>query len=133
MQNLSSEDIDSLNIRDFYDYVNQLAAVSAIQRRPGTGTLFMRGISDGGNGNNQSLQGPSVATYLDDSPVTMISDNLEVHMADIIERVEALVGPQGTLYGAASQAGSLKIITKNLIQSSMRALTQFLSILRAVI
>ena len=111
VQNLSSDAIESLNIRDFYDYVNQLAAVSAIQRRPGTGTLFMRGISDGGNGNNQSLQGPSVATYLDDSPVTMISDNLEVHMYDI-ERVEALVGPQGTLYGAASQAGSLKIITK---------------------
>lgn len=109
--NLSSDDLESLNIRDFYDYVNQLPSVQAIQRRPGDGTLFMRGISDGGSGNNQSLQGSSVATYLDETPVTMISDNLEVHMYDI-ERVEALAGPQGTLYGAASQAGNLKIITK---------------------
>ena len=66
----------------------------------------MRGISDGGNV-NQSLQGPAVAIYLDESPVTMIGDNLDVHVYDI-ERVESLTGPQGTLYGAASQAGNLK-------------------------
>ena len=40
----------------------------------------------------------------------MIGDNLDVHVYDI-ERIEALSGPQGTLYGAASQAGNLKIIT----------------------
>ncbi len=74
------------------------------------GQIFMRGISDGGN-SNQSLQGPAVAIYLDESPVTMIGDNLDVHVYDI-ERVESLSGPQGTLYGAASQAGNLKIITK---------------------
>ena len=52
-----------------------------------------------------------MAIYLDESPVTMIGDNLDVHVYDI-ERVESLTGPQGTLYGAASQAGNLKIITK---------------------
>ena len=107
---LSSDELDSLNIKDFADYVLQLPAASAVQRRPGQGQIFMRGISDGGN-NNQSLQGPAVAIYLDESPVTMIGDNLDVHVYDI-ERVESLTGPQGTLYGAASQAGNLKIITK---------------------
>tara|TARA_A100000164_G_scaffold84026_1_gene71773 strand:+ start:410 stop:2677 length:2268 start_codon:yes stop_codon:yes gene_type:complete len=107
---LSSDELDALNIRDFADYVLQLPSVSAVQRRPGQGQIFMRGISDEGQ-TNQSLQGPSVAIYLDESPVTMIGDNLDVHVYDI-ERVEALSGPQGTLYGAASQAGNLKIITK---------------------
>ena len=107
---LSSDELDSLNIKDFADYVLQLPAASAVQRRPGQGQIFMRGISDGGNV-NQSLQGPAVAIYLDESPVTMIGDNLDVHVYDI-ERVESLTGPQGTLYGAASQAGNLKIITK---------------------
>jgi len=107
---LSSDELDALNIKDFADYVLQLPAASAVQRRPGQGQIFMRGISDGGN-NNQSLQGPAVAIYLDESPVTMIGDNLDVHVYDI-ERVESLTGPQGTLYGAASQAGNLKIITK---------------------
>ena len=107
---LSSDELDALNIKDFADYVLQLPAASAVQRRPGQGQIFMRGISDGGN-SNQSLQGPAVAIYLDESPVTMIGDNLDVHVYDI-ERVESLTGPQGTLYGAASQAGNLKIITK---------------------
>ena len=107
---LSADELESLNIKDFADYVLQLPSVSAIQRRPGMGQIFMRGISDGGN-SNQSLQGPAVAIYLDESPVTMIGDNLDVHVYDI-ERVESLSGPQGTLYGAASQAGNLKIITK---------------------
>ena len=106
---LSATELDNLNIKDFADYVLQLPSVSATQRRPGQGQIFMRGISDGGN-NNQSLQGPAVAIYLDESPVTMIGDNLDVHVYDI-ERIEALSGPQGTLYGAASQAGNLKIIT----------------------
>ena len=108
---LSASELDALNIKDFADYVLQLPSASATQRRPGQGQIFMRGISDGGN-SNQSLQGPAVAIYLDESPVTMIGDNLDVHVYDI-ERVEALSGPQGTLYGAASQAGNLKIITKN--------------------
>ena len=107
---LSASELDALNIKDFADYVLQLPSASATQRRPGQGQIFMRGISDGGN-SNQSLQGPAVAIYLDESPVTMIGDNLDVHVYDI-ERVEALSGPQGTLYGAASQAGNLKIITK---------------------
>ena len=106
---LSNEDLNNLNIKDFSDYVLQLPSVSAIQRRPGMGQIFMRGISDGGN-SNQSLQGPAVAIYLDESPVTMIGDNLDVHVYDI-ERIESLSGPQGTLYGAASQAGNLRIIT----------------------
>lgn len=106
---LSNEDLNNLNIKDFSDYVLQLPSVSAVQRRPGMGQIFMRGISDGGNA-NQSLQGPAVAIYLDESPVTMIGDNLDVHVYDI-ERIESLSGPQGTLYGAASQAGNLRIIT----------------------
>ena len=107
---LTEQALNDLNIKDFADYVMQLPSVSSIQRRPGMGQLFMRGISDGGN-SNQSLQGPAVAIYVDDSPVTAIGDNLDIHIYDI-ERIEALSGPQGTLYGAASQAGNLRIITK---------------------
>tara|TARA_R110002110_G_scaffold205066_7_gene417136 strand:+ start:275407 stop:277632 length:2226 start_codon:yes stop_codon:yes gene_type:complete len=107
---LSQDDLDSLNITNFQDYVMQMPSVSFTQRRPGQASLFMRGISDGGNG-NQSLQGPSVAVYLDEQPVTAIGFNLDVHVYDI-ERIEVLMGPQGTLYGAASQAGNLRIITK---------------------
>ncbi|WP_082850205.1 TonB-dependent receptor [Halioglobus sp. HI00S01] len=106
---LGQSDLDDLNITNFQDYVMQLPSVSFAQRRPGQANLFMRGISDGGNG-NQSLQGPSVAIYLNEQPVTAIGFNLDVHVYDV-ERIEVLMGPQGTLYGAASQAGNLRIIT----------------------
>lgn len=106
---LDESALDNLNITSFQDYVMQMPSVSFSQRRPGQASLFMRGISEGGN-TNQSLQGPSVAIYLNEQPVTAIGFNLDVHIYDV-ERIEVLMGPQGTLYGAASQAGNLRIIT----------------------
>jgi outer membrane receptor protein involved in Fe transport len=38
------------------------------------------------------------------------SGAVDVHLYDIA-RVEALAGPQGTLYGASSEAGTIRIIT----------------------
>lgn len=110
MNAINSDQLDALNVTNFGDYVAQIPSVSFTQRRPGQAQLFMRGISDGGN-SNQSLQGPAVAIYLDEQPVTAIGLNLDVHVYDV-ERIEVLMGPQGTLYGAASQAGNLRIITK---------------------
>ena len=107
---MSSKQLEDLNIKNFEDYVLQVPSLSFTQRRPGEAQLFMRGISDGGN-NNLSLQGPAVAVYLDEQPVTATGINLDVHIYDV-ERIEVLMGPQGTLYGAASESGNLKIITK---------------------
>ena len=69
----------------------------------------MRGIATGGDGQATTSQ-PSVGMYLDEQPITTIQGNLDVHLYDIA-RVEALAGPQGTLYGASSQAGTIRIIT----------------------
>jgi outer membrane receptor protein involved in Fe transport len=48
--------------------------------------------------------------YLDEQPITTIQGALDIHMYDIA-RIEALSGPQGTLYGASSQSGTIRIIT----------------------
>ena len=48
---------------------------------------------------------------MDEQPITTIQGALDIHMYDI-ERVEALAGPQGTLYGANSQSGTVRIITR---------------------
>ena len=53
---------------------------------------------------------PSVGSYLDEQPVTTIGGTLDVHIYDIA-RIESLAGPQGTLYGASSEAGTIRIIT----------------------
>jgi iron complex outermembrane recepter protein len=75
----------------------------------GFSAVYMRGIATGGDGQATTSQ-PSVGMYLDEQPITTIQGNLDVHLYDIA-RVEALAGPQGTLYGASSQAGTIRIIT----------------------
>ena len=71
--------------------------------------VYMRGVATGGDGNHSGSL-PSVGTYLDEQPVTTIGGTLDVHIYDIA-RIESLAGPQGTLYGASSQAGTIRIIT----------------------
>ena len=75
----------------------------------GFAAVYMRGVATGGDGQAITSQ-PSVGMYLDEQPITTIQGNLDIHLYDI-ERVEALAGPQGTLYGASSQAGTIRIIT----------------------
>src|SRR6202012_1391880 len=53
---------------------------------------------------------PTTGLYLDETPVTTIGNSLDLHVYDV-ERVEALAGPQGTLYGASSLSGTLRILT----------------------
>jgi iron complex outermembrane receptor protein len=77
--------------------------------QPGTSHVYMRGVVSGGDGNHSGSQ-PSVGTYLDEQPVTTIDGTVDVHVYDI-QRIEVLEGPQGTLYGASSEAGTIRIIT----------------------
>ena len=66
-------------------------------------------VASGGDGNHTGSL-PSVGFYLDEQPDTTIGGTLDVHIYDIA-RIESLAGPQGTLYGASSQAGTIRIIT----------------------
>ncbi len=106
---LGTEKLEQLNVQDFADYVKYLPSVSYQSTGPGFSRVFMRGVSSGDNGNHSGPL-PSVGVYLDEQPVTTIQGSLDIHVYDI-ERVEALAGPQGTLYGASSEAGTLRIIT----------------------
>src|SRR6185312_3814703 len=76
---------------------------------PGFGHVIIRGISSDSTFNHSGPL-PTVGTYLDEQPVTTIQGALDLHIYDI-ERVEVLSGPQGTLYGASSEAGTIRVIT----------------------
>ena len=110
IQAIDTKKLSQLNITSFNDYVKFIPSLQANQGGPpNTNIIYMRGVSDGGNGNHSGPQ-PSVGTYLDELPVTTIGGTLDVHIYDIA-RIEVLPGPQGTLYGASSEAGTLRIIT----------------------
>jgi outer membrane receptor protein involved in Fe transport len=101
--------LEELGIENFNDYALMLPSVSFQSAGPGLSQIYMRGASDGGDGNASGSQ-PGVAMYLDEQPVTAIGRNLDLHVYDI-ERIEALAGPQSTLFGASSQSGTIRIIT----------------------
>lgn len=109
VQAIGTRRLDQLNISNFEDYTKQLPSVSFQTSQPGSTTVYMRGVATGGDGNH-SGSFPSVGTYLDEQPVTTIGGTLDVHIYDVA-RIESLAGPQGTLYGASSQAGTIRIIT----------------------
>ncbi|NJN40133.1 MAG: TonB-dependent receptor [Gammaproteobacteria bacterium] len=109
---LGQQKLEELNVQNFSDYVQFLPSVTMAPILAGGGgytIVYMRGIVTGGDGQATTSQ-PSVGMYLDEQPITTIQGNLDVHLYDIA-RVEALAGPQGTLYGASSQAGTIRIIT----------------------
>ncbi|WP_135212918.1 TonB-dependent receptor [Vitreimonas flagellata] len=110
VQALGEERLEQLGITDFADYAQHLPTLSyAASYGPGYNRPFMRGVASGENGNHSGSM-PSVGTYLDEQPITTIVGNLDLRLYDI-SRVEVLAGPQGTLYGASSQAGTVRIIT----------------------
>jgi len=111
IQAIGTKKLDQLNITNFAEYAQLLPSVSfqALGGTPGTNVVYMRGVASGGDGNHSGSL-PSVGVYLDEQPVTTIGGNLDVHVYDIA-RIESLAGPQGTLYGASSEAGTIRIIT----------------------
>jgi len=106
---LGTEQLEDYNVDSFSDYVKFLPSVSWTTLGPGFSPVYMRGVASGEN-NNHSGPLPSVGIYLDEQPITTITGALDMHIYDVA-RVEALAGPQGTLYGASSQAGTIRIIT----------------------
>jgi iron complex outermembrane receptor protein len=110
VQVLGARKLDQLNITNFEQYTKQLPSVTFQNfGAPGFTVVYMRGIATGGDGNHSGSL-PSVGSYLDEQPITTIGGTLDVHIYDIA-RIESLAGPQGTLYGASSQAGTIRIIT----------------------
>jgi iron complex outermembrane receptor protein len=109
LQVLGNEKLDQLQVNDLDDYAKFLPSVSFKSIGPGQAELFFRGISSGAGVLHAGFL-PSSGLYLDDIPITTVAGSVDLHVYDIA-RVEALAGPQGTLYGASSLSGTLRIIT----------------------
>ena len=110
---MGEDTLEDLGIGNFKDYIKNLAGVTSGGRGPGRNEIFIRGVSTGKGG--LKIAGavglePTVALYLDEAPISMGGRNIDPYMTDM-NRVEVLPGPQGTLYGASSQAGTVRLIT----------------------
>jgi outer membrane receptor protein involved in Fe transport len=101
----TQEDMDQKGIKDFTDIVRFTPGVSIDQT--GTNAISIRGISSSGGAGTTGI-------YLDDTPIQMRSlgfnpDDTLPKTFDL-DRVEVLRGPQGTLFGAGSEGGTVRYI-----------------------
>ncbi len=110
MTALSAGDLTEQNITSIQDLVGAIPGISLRTAGPGQTEYEMRGLASSGG---------SVATvgfYLDETPLSASAVALNgrtVIDADLydLNRTEILRGPQGTLYGAGSMGGTIKLIT----------------------
>lgn len=115
---LSQEAIDEKGIHDFSDVVRYTPGVAFDTGQ--TNQISIRGISStGGSG--------TTGIYIDDVPIQVRnlgfnSDDALIKLFDL-DRLEVLRGPQGTLFGAGSEGGTVRYITTtpSLTQSSLYA------------
>ena len=110
---LGEEALEQKGVNVFEDYLLQLPGVTAGGSGPGNNTIYIRGLASTTPAlTTAGVAGlaPNVSFYLDEQPLAQPGRNLDVYAADI-SRVEVLSGPQGTLFGASSQAGVVRMIT----------------------
>jgi iron complex outermembrane receptor protein len=113
VQAISGAQLQQLGIDSFEDYIALLPGVSSEGQGPGKQETYIRGVSAGRADVRLAGIGgePSVAFYLDETPITTPGRNIDLYAVDL-QRIEVLKGPQGTLFGASSQAGTVRLITK---------------------
>ncbi|HTL49098.1 MAG TPA: TonB-dependent receptor [Steroidobacteraceae bacterium] len=107
IQAISQQQLERANLDSVEDFSRFVPSLSYTATVPGRGTIYFRGVADD---SSSFIADASAAIYLDEQPLTQSSLQPEIRLIDI-ERIEALPGPQGTLYGASSQAGTLRYIT----------------------
>jgi iron complex outermembrane recepter protein len=106
---LDGKHLEELHISDFDSVAMYLPSVSFQTLGPSQAEIYFRGVTNGSDGLKVGSS-PMVGVYLDEQPVTTIGTSLDIHVYDM-ERIEALAGPQGTLFGASSMAGTIRYIT----------------------
>ena len=124
---LTGDAMRSQNIMTFDDYVEFLPNVVSAGIGPGQKEIYIRGsASEQSSITVAPAQGsaPGVALYFDEMPVSFGARNLDIYAADL-ERIEVLSGPQGTLFGASSQSGNMRLITNKPNQDEFEASIDF--------
>jgi iron complex outermembrane recepter protein len=103
---MSQEMLDQKGIKDFSDVARYTPGVAFDTSQ--SNQISIRGISSSGGSGTTGI-------YIDDVPIQVRnlgfnSDDALVKLFDL-DRVEVLRGPQGTLFGAGSEGGTVRYIT----------------------
>ena len=107
IQTISQQQLERANLNSVEDFSRFVPSLTVNATAPGRSAIYFRGVADD---SSSFIADSSAAIYLDEQPLTQSALQPEIRLVDI-ERIEALPGPQGTLYGSSSQSGTLRYIT----------------------
>jgi len=104
---VGGDEIEEQGFSDIADVLAYVPGINVVDRGGRQGNpIIVRGLNadpiNAGDGNNDG--GGTVATYLGEIPVFV-----DLKLNDM-QRVEVLLGPQGTLYGAGTLGGAIRYI-----------------------
>jgi iron complex outermembrane receptor protein len=103
---ITAAEIEARGFTNYSDYINTVPNMYMQDLGPGQTQIYIRGlVAQGG-------AGFPVATYFGEAVTSVLTNNggfANLRLVDI-DRVEVLRGPQGTLFGANSLAGVLRVI-----------------------
>jgi iron complex outermembrane receptor protein len=111
MTAISGEELQSQGLTNLLEVAQEVPGVSFRTAGPGQSEFEMRGLA------SSAGAAPTVGYLLDEIPISppALGDIgkvvIDPNLFDL-DRVEVLRGPQGTLYGAGSMGGTIKLITK---------------------
>ena len=106
----SGENLENMGAKSFIDYARSVPSLSFIDFGPGQVQIIMRGVTTGSVRQDLPKVKEAVGIYIDEVPVSTARNAMDPNLFDI-ERIEVLRGPQGTLYGSGSLAGTVRVIT----------------------
>jgi outer membrane receptor protein involved in Fe transport len=106
IQAFSQQEIDRVGIKGLQDVAKFVPAMTVVSSSAGLNKIVFRGLADSVR---PYIADAPAAIYLDEQPLTTGAQSPNIRPIDL-ERIEALAGPQGTLYGASSQSGTLRYI-----------------------
>src|SRR2546429_2863461 len=107
----SQDQIRNSGAEDLIDLARNIAGFSIADLGPGQSQMAIRGISSGQVIRDQPGVKEQVGVYLDESPISVALFTPDLELFDL-DRFEVLRGPQGTLFGAGSDAATVRYITK---------------------
>ena len=96
---------------DIVELARNIAGLAIADLGPGQSQIAIRGISSGQVIRDQPGVKEQVGVYLDESPISIALFTPDLELFDL-DRFEVLRGPQGTLFGAGSEAGTVRYITR---------------------
>jgi outer membrane receptor protein involved in Fe transport len=117
VQAITQEALTAMGAKSMEDYSRFVPSVNVVTYGGSSSTVVFRGAITGGGYIGQSTS----SVYLDEISVTQTGSQPTIRAVDIA-RVEALSGPQGTLYGSDAQAGTMRIITNQPVMNTFEAI-----------